>query len=63
MAKTKEILMCPAMSHPSTPVVIHNGAVEQVTSFELLGVVITNNQQREEHVTATCANVNQRLHF
>jgi hypothetical protein len=62
--KTKEMLLGPVTSHPLTNIAINKGIiVEQVSSFKLLGVVITNNLQWEEHVTTICAKVNKRLHF
>jgi hypothetical protein len=48
---------------PLTPIVIHNGTVKQVTSFKLLGVVITSNLPWEEHVSAICVKANKRLQF
>jgi hypothetical protein len=57
------MLLGPVTFHPLTNIAINKGIVEQVSSFKLLGVVITNNLQREEHVTSICAEVNKRLHF
>jgi hypothetical protein len=51
------------LTHPLTNIAINKGTVEQVSSFKLLGVVITNNLQWEEHVTTICAKANKRLHF
>jgi hypothetical protein len=62
---TKEMLLGPVTSHPLTNIAINKGQgiVEQESSFKLLGVVITNNLQWEEHATSICAKVNKRLHF
>jgi hypothetical protein len=61
--KTMEMLLGPVTSHPLTIIAINKGIVEQVSSFKLLGVDITNNLQWVEHVTTIWAKVNKRLHF
>jgi hypothetical protein len=61
--KPKEMLFGSVTSHPLTNIAINKGIVEQVSSFKLLGVVITNNPQWEEHVTKICAKANKRPHF
>jgi ribonuclease P/MRP protein subunit RPP40 len=57
--KTKEMLLGSVTYHPLT----NKGIVKQVTSFKLLGVVITNNLLWEQHVTTICAKVNKRLNL
>jgi hypothetical protein len=57
------MLLGPVMSHPLSPIVIHKGTIKQVTSFKLMGVVITNSLHWEEHVTALCVKVNKPLCF
>ncbi len=61
--KTKEMLMGPVLSNPPPPVVINDDTVERVTSFKLLGVIIANNLNWDEHVASIYAKASKRLHF
>ena len=49
--------------NPPFPTVLNTGAVDRVTSFKLLGVIITDNLSWENHVNAVCAKAGTRLHF
>ena len=49
--------------NPPPPIVFNTGAVDRVTSFKLLGVIITDNLSWENHVNAVCAKAGTRLHF
>ena len=49
--------------NPPSPIVLNTGAVDRVTSFKLLGVIITDNLSWENHVNAVCAKAGTRLHF
>ena len=48
---------------PPFPTVLNTGAVDRVTLFKLLGVIITDNLSWENHVNAVCAKADTRLHF
>jgi hypothetical protein len=49
--KTKEMLLGPVLPNPPPQIVVNEDTVERVTSFRLLGVVVANNLNWEEHVT------------
>jgi len=61
--KTKEMLLDPIVKTPPASIVFDTGVVDRVTSFKLLGVVITDNLSWENHVSAICAKAGCRLHF
>ncbi len=61
--KTKEMLFGRISKYPPPPIVFNTGDVDRVTSFKLLGVIITDNLSWENHVNAVCAKAGTRLHF
>ena len=61
--KTKEMLFGRISKYPPPPIVFNNGAVDRVTSFKLLGVIITDNLSGENHVNVVYAKAGTRLHF
>jgi hypothetical protein len=62
---TKDEINANGSSYSKSPpqIVVNERTVERVTLFNLLGVVIANNLDWDEHVTNTHATVNERLHF
>ena len=61
--KTKEMLFGRITENPPPKVTFNTGAVDRVTSFKLLGLIITDNLSWESHVNAVCAKAGTRLHF
>ena len=61
--KTKEMLLGPVLKNPPPSIVFDTGVVDRVTSFKLLGVIIADNLNWENHVDAICAKAGNRLHF
>lgn len=61
--KTKEMLFGRITANPPPNVTFNTNAVDRVTSFKLLGLIITDNLSWENHVNAVCAKAGTRLHF
>jgi hypothetical protein len=61
--KTKEMMFGQILSNPLPQIAVNNGTVERVSSFKLLGVIITNNLRWDEHITLICSKANKRLHY
>ena len=60
LAKTKEMVFHrPSPYHFVDPPLLHN--IERVTSFKLLGVLLTNTLSMDMHVNHILSVVNQRL--
>ena len=57
------MLMGPVLSNPPPEIVVNKDTVERVTSFKLLGVIIANNLNWDEHVASIYAKANKPLHF
>lgn len=55
--------MSPVLSNPPQQIVVNEDTIEHVTSFKLLGVIIRNNLNFDEHVACIYAKSNKRLHF
>ena len=56
------MLMGPVLSNPPPQIVVNEDTAERVTSFKLLGVIIANNLNWDEHVACIYAKANKRLH-
>ena len=50
-------------ANPPPNVTFNTNAVDRVTSFKLLGLIITDNLSWENHVNAVCAKAGTHLHF
>jgi hypothetical protein len=61
--KTKEMLFGPLAKTAPALLASGSGSVEQVTTFKLLGVHISNTLQWECHVEAVCSKAASRLYF
>jgi hypothetical protein len=61
--KTKEMLIGRVAENPPPQIKFNAGPVDRVTSFKLLGIIITDNLSWENHVNAVCAKAGTRLHF
>ena len=48
--------------NPPPQVTFNTGAVNRVTSFKLLGVIITDNLSWKNHVNTVCAKAGIRRH-
>ena len=48
---------------PPPQIIFNTGAIDRVTSFKLLGLIITDNSSWENHVNAVCAKAGTRPHF
>ena len=57
------MLMGPVLWNPLAQIVVNEDTVERVMSFKLLGVIVTNNLNWDEHVAIIYAKANKRLHF
>jgi Domain of unknown function (DUF1891) len=51
------------LSNPPPQIVVNDDTVERVTSFKLLGIIIANNLNWDQHVASIYAKANKRLHF
>lgn len=51
------------LKHLPPTVCIDGNNIGRVDSFKLLGVIVSNTLNWEEHVAATCVKANKRLHF
>jgi len=49
--------------NPPPQITFNAGAVDRVTSFKLLGLIITDNLSWENRVNVVCAKAGTRLHF
>ena len=68
--QTKEILFCLITENPPPQVTFNTGAVDRVTSFKLLGLIIMHNLtrdmhnlSRDNHVNTVCAKAGTCLYF
>ena len=55
--------MGPMRKQTASPVMISEETIEQVTSFELLGVTVTDSLRQGDHVAAATAMASKRLLF
>jgi hypothetical protein len=61
--KTKEMLLRPKIRNPQTALQLNGQVIEQVKSYKLLGLHVTDELRWGEHVSAICSKAAQRLHF
>ena len=61
--KTKEMLLGRLQNNPPSSIQFPHGTVEQVHSFKLLGLTITDQLSWEVHVDTICKMANKRLFF
>jgi hypothetical protein len=61
--KTKEMLLGHLQNNPPSSILFPHGTVEQIHSFKLLGLTITDQLNWEAHVDTICKKANKRLHF
>jgi Reverse transcriptase (RNA-dependent DNA polymerase)/Domain of unknown function (DUF1891) len=63
IAKTKEMLIGAINKNPPGLLSINNQEIDRVTSFKLLGVIVTNTLDWNENITKICSKASTRLHF
>jgi len=61
--KTKEMLLRPNGRNPQTALQLNCHVIEQVKSYKLLGLHVTDDLRWGEHVSTICSKAAQRLHF
>lgn len=60
--KSKEMLFGAMKTSPPPLITFGTATIDRVTSFKLLGVVVTDTLSWEDHVTMICAKANKRLY-
>ena len=61
--KTKVMELRPNRKNPTNALQLNGQAIEQVKSYKLLGLHVTDELRWSEHVSAICSKAAQRLHF
>ena len=61
--KTKEMQLQPSRKNCPPALRLNNLPIEQVRSYKLLGLHVTNELRWSEHISAICSKAAQRLHF
>jgi hypothetical protein len=61
--KTKEMMLGLALLDPPSLTVVNDRTIERVASFKLLGVIIANNFNWDEHITTICNKAKKRLQY
>lgn len=61
--KTKEMLIGSISNLPPPLVTFDDHCIERVSSYKLLGVIVSNNLSWDEHINFICSKANKRLHF
>jgi len=61
--KTKEMIVRPMRKQTISPVMISEETIEQVTSFKLLGVTVTDSLRWGNHIAAVTAKASKHLWF
>ena len=61
--KTKEMLFGRITENLPPQITFNTGAIDRVTSFKLLGLIISDNLSWENHANAVCAKAGTHLHF
>lgn len=61
--KTKEMLLGSFQCRQLPSLKLNGQDIEQVTSYKLLGLHVTNKLKWNEHVSAICTKASKRLHF
>jgi len=61
--KTTEVQFGRITKIPPPQVTFNTGAVDQVTSFKLFGIIISDNLSWENHVNAVCETAGTHLHI
>lgn len=62
IGKTKEMLFGAMKTSPPPRITFDTAVIDRVTSFKLLGVVVTDTLSWEDHVTMICVKANKRLY-
>jgi hypothetical protein len=60
--RTKEMLFGSILKKPPQ-ITLDAGCIERVTTFKLLGTIVTNNLNWNKHVSAICVKAGRRLHL
>jgi len=60
---TKEMLIGSVVKNPPVPVSLNDMTVDQVSTFKLLGVQISNDLKWTNHIDAVSAKLASRLYF
>ena len=61
--KTKEIILGTLNKNPPPMLVMNESSIERVSSFKLLGLIITSTLKWDDHVAAICSKTASRMHF
>jgi len=61
--KTREMLIGIVVKNPPVPVSLNDMTVDQVSTFKLLGVQISNDLKWTYHIDAVSAKIASRLYF
>jgi Reverse transcriptase (RNA-dependent DNA polymerase) len=61
--KTKEMLIGSISNLPPLLATFHDHCIERVSSYKLLGVIVSNKLSWNEHIHFICLKANKRLHF
>ena len=57
------MLLRPKIRNPQTALQLNGQVIEQVKSYKLLGLPVTDELRWGEHVSTICSKAAQRLHF
>ena len=61
--KTKEIILGTLGKNPPPLLTMNKSQIDRVTSFKLLGLVISSTLKWDDHVASICSKTASRLHF
>jgi len=61
--KTKEMLIGSVIKNPPVPVSLNDTTVDQVSTFKLLGMHISNDLKWTQHIDAATCKIASRLYF